>query len=133
MSKHTQLDFQNFLQNAAKLSLKELEIFVKELNAVIQKKKQKDKKYKEKTLLSQLNQLTLNKQQQERYHLLSEKLEMETITAKEQKEYTTLINVDEELRNKRVAILIELAQLKSLTLSALMKDLGLNFVKRAYA
>lgn len=113
MSKHTQIDVKDFLQSATKLSLNELEIFVKELNTLILQKKQKDKRYQEKVLLSQLNQLILSKQEQERYHLYSKKNEEETITKKEQKEYAVLINLEEELRNKRVAILIQLAQIRA--------------------
>ena len=85
MSRHTQIDVKDFLQSATKLSLKELETFVKELNTLIQQKKRKDKRYEEKALLSQLNQLVLSKPQQEWYHLYSKKLEEERITTKEQK------------------------------------------------
>ncbi len=131
MSKHTEIDLKTLLQNAAQLQIKELEAFVKELNILINTKKKQDKKYAEKKLLSELNQLVLSKQEQELYHLYSTKLEEETINKQEQKEYNSLIEKEEELRNERVKILVTLAQLQAVSLPILMKDLGLNKVKRA--
>ena len=131
MSKPTEINIKALLKNAAQLQLKELESFAKELNKLIHQKKKKGKKYQEKKLLSQLNKLILSKEEQEQYHLLSLKLESETISAEEQKIYTALITKEEQLRNERVKILIRLSQLKSVSLLVLMKDLGLNKVKRA--
>jgi len=50
MPEHSGIDIQTLLKNAAQLQIKELETFARELNALINKKKQ-DKKYSEKSYL----------------------------------------------------------------------------------
>lgn len=128
---NTEIDSQTFLKSVANLSLSELETFAKELNALIRKRKKKEIKNQEKALLSQLNQMVLTKDKHEKILELSPKVELETISIKEKKELQQLLEEAEELRNGRVKIMIELAQLKSVSLSTIMKDLGLKPLKRA--
>jgi hypothetical protein len=117
---------ENFLVTAANLSVKELEVLSKELNALIRRKKTVDKTYREKVLLGKINQTALAKTELERYIILVEKLELETIQEIEYQEFMQLVAKDEKLRNERVKYLIELSQLRGISLLQLMEDMGLN-------
>lgn len=127
----TEIDGKAFLKNAANLPLSELETFAKELNALIQQRRKKQIKKQEKALLVKINQAVLSKTKHEKILELSPKVELETISIKEQKELSKLLQEAEELRNKRVKIMIELAHLKSVSLPTIMKELGLKPLKRA--
>ena len=128
---NTEIDSQTFIKNVANLSISELEAFAKEINALIKQKKKKEIKNKEKGLKSKLNQTILSKAKRERVLELSPKVELETISKIEQKELGVLFDEAEELRNKRVEIMIELAHLKSVSLSVIMQELGLKPLMRA--
>lgn len=127
----TEIDGAAFLKNVANLPLSELETFAKELNDLIQQRRKKQVKDEEKILLAKINQAILSKKKHERILELSPKVELETITAKEQKELSKLLQEAEELRNKRVEIMIALAHLKAVSLPTIMKELGLKPLKRA--
>ncbi len=62
----------------------------------------------------------------ERYVLLHHKLELENLSESEHKEFTDLVTEEENYRNERVKYLIELAQLRAVSLPQLMTNLGLN-------
>ena len=62
----------------------------------------------------------------ERYHVLIEKLELGTMTDAEHAEFDILGNKEEKLRNQRVKNMIELAQLRAVSLSEVMVSLGLK-------
>lgn len=127
----TEIDGTAFLKNVANLPLSELETFAKELNDLIQQRKKKQIKDQEKTLLAEINQAILSKVKHERILELSPKVELETISIEEQKELSKLLAEAEELRNKRVEMMIALADLKSVSLPVIMKELGLKPLKRA--
>jgi hypothetical protein len=78
------------------------------------------------SIASQKKQLTLSKKKTQRYQELVEKLEFESITDAEHAEFMRLANHEEKLRNQRVKYLIELAQLRAVSLPQLMIDLGLK-------
>lgn len=83
-------------------------------------------KYQEKDLLHKINQTVLPDKQAERYALLIQKLEPDTMTETEHTEFMDLVCKEEALRNERVKYLIELAQLRNMPLLKLMDSLGLN-------
>ena len=128
---NTEIDSKTFLKNVANLSISELETFAKELKTLIKQRKKQELKDKEKAFLSQLNQAVLSKEKHERILELSPKVELETISTREQKELSKLLQEAEVLRNKRVKMMIELAHLKSVSLPTIMKELGLKPLKRA--
>ncbi|MFN4255062.1 MAG: hypothetical protein ACK4Q5_08675 [Saprospiraceae bacterium] len=124
--RQTAISTQEFLNGAIKLKINELEAFVRELNGLIFRKKTADSLYRQKELLRLINQTVLPSEKHERYIELSERLESETISETERQEFLQLAEEDATLRNQRVGMLIELAQLRNLSLAALMEEMGLT-------
>lgn len=124
--RQTAISTQEFLNGAIKLKVNELEAFVRELNGLIFRKKTADSLYRQKELLRLINQTVLPSEKHERYIELSERLESETISETERQEFLQLAEEDATLRNQRVGMLIELAQLRNLSLAALMEEMGLT-------
>ena len=122
----SEIDAQSLLASVSEIPVKELEYFVRELNALITRKKTKDKDYRERALLSKMNKTVLSKHKAERYVFLHHKLEMETLSESEHREFMDLVTEEENYRNERVKYLIELAQLRAVSLPQLMTSLGLN-------
>jgi hypothetical protein len=119
------IDSQNLLKDADRMAITELERFLKDVNALLRRKKTQDKTFRERYLLHKINCTVLDDTQTERYHILVEKLELGSITDIEHTEFETLANYEEKLRNKRVKYMIELAQIRENTLPQVMKSLGL--------
>ena len=67
----------------------------------------------------------------ERYHNLFEKIEASSATEAEYAEFELLANQEEKLRNQRVKYMIELSQIREVSLSKVMELLGLNPLARA--
>jgi len=122
----SEIDAKTLLAGVANLKLKELEEFMQELSGIVTRKKAKNKKYQEATLLNKHNQTILTKEKRSRYAVLYEKLEADTITEAERKEFLVLTKEDEKLRNERVKILIQLSHLKGVPFNQLLKSLGLK-------
>ncbi len=59
------------------------------------------------------------------------RLEMETMTPDEHQEYMALIAEEEQLRNQRVQVLLQLSQLRGISLPQIMEELGLISPGRA--
>jgi hypothetical protein len=121
-----EIDAQKFLTSVAQIPVNELEYFVMELNALITRRKTNDKVYRDRALLSKINGAILPKGKTERYMLLHLKLEAETISGSEYQEFMDLVAQEEELRNERVKYMIELSQLRGITLPQVMNSLGIN-------
>lgn len=124
----TEIDAQTFLSSVSQIPVNELEYFVRELNALITRRKESNKEYRDRALLSKINQAVLPKGQTERYVSLHLKLEAETISESEYQEFMDLVAQEELLRNERVKYMIELSQLRGVSLPQVMNSLGLNFV-----
>jgi hypothetical protein len=122
----TEIDTRAFLAGASALQISELEFLAREINAVITRKKTDDKDNRERQLIGLINQTALINGQLLRYRELTEKLESESLSEVEHKEYLALVETDEQLRNDRVKYLIELSQLRNVSLPSLMEELGLN-------
>lgn len=125
------LDTSVFLAGADNIKTDELESFVRELNGIIFRRKSSDTAYRQRELLRLINQTVLPKAQRERYMELAEQLDTETISEPERQEFLQLVAVEEELRNERVRLLIELSQLRHIPLSELMEEMGLTPPGRA--
>lgn len=113
------------LKSAAELQISDLELFARQLEAVIVRKKTTDKTFREKQLLQLINQTSLSMSQQETYQLLSQKIENETISNAEHHDYMQLVEIEEQLRNDRLKYLIELASLRDIPVMQLINQLGL--------
>lgn len=122
------IDTQSLLLGVSQMPINELEYFARELNALITRKKALDPKNQEKALLHKINQTVLPDKKAERYALLIQKLEPDTMTETEHAEFMDLVTEEEALRNERVKYLIELAQLRNMPLLQLMDSLGLNVI-----
>lgn len=131
MSKSSEINIKTYIQSFTQFKIKQLEAIIKELNLLLYRKKRKNDNYDERLLISKLNKTVLSKEKRALYRLYSQKVEEETITSEEQLVFDNLLDEAELLRNERVRILIDLAQIRSVSLPTLMKDLGLNPPQRA--
>ena len=131
MAKSPELNFKTYLKSFTQLKIKQLEALIRELNILLLKKKKQNDDFDERALISQLNRTVLSKEKRALYRLYSQKVEEETLIATEKIAFDKLADEAEQFRNKRVKILIDLAQLRSVSLSTLMQDLGLNPPQRA--
>jgi hypothetical protein len=121
----------SLLPNMTELPVAELEVYLIEISALIRRKQTTDKGVRERVLLDKITQTVLSKKKALRYQELVEKLEFGTLTDAEHAEFMHLATQEEKLRNLRVKCLIELAQLRAISLPQLMKDLGLKTAANA--
>ena len=119
------IDSQRLLRDADRMPVPELERFMKEINALLRRKRTHDKTLRERQLLYKINKTVLGATKTERYHVLIEKMEVGKMTDAEQTEFEILANQEEKQRNLRVKYMIELAQLRAVTLPQVMESLGL--------
>jgi len=120
-----QVSSRELLQGAEQLSLPELGAFVQQVIALHAQRKAPSLPKHEADLLLQINQ-RLPPATQQRYDILVAKRKAEILTADEYQELLRLIEQIENSDTKRVKRLVELAQLRGISLSALMKDLGIG-------
>ena len=120
------MDAQTLLKDVAQMPLPEIERFVQSVNALITQRKSTDKTYQDRLLLRKINETILGATKTKRYQLLVQKLEAETISDSEYKEFMQLAEEEETIRYERLTYLVELAQIRSITLPQLMENLGLN-------
>jgi hypothetical protein len=106
--------------------LHDLESFIRELNALVTQKRVSDKGKRDKSLLLKINQAILPEQTMERYIVLQDKMEVENLPESEYQELLNLVAQEEKIRNKRFQYLLELSQLRGISMTKLMDDLGLN-------
>ena len=120
------IDTQSLLRDADRMPVTELERFLNDISALLRRKRTQDKTLRERQLLHKINSTVLDAAQIERYHILVEKLELGTMTDAEHAELGLLGNKEEKLRNQRVKYMIELAQLRTVSLTQVMESLGLK-------
>ena len=125
-SSQTNLDVKALLAQAAKMKIQDLESFARDLNGIITRKKTKNKDNQIKILLAKVNDTVLDTESRQRYFSLLEKLDAETISEPEHKEFLELVAKEESLRNERVKYLIEISQLRNIPLPQLMEEMGLK-------
>jgi predicted O-linked N-acetylglucosamine transferase (SPINDLY family) len=124
----SKIDTRSILHGMTQMPVQELETFLQEVSALIRRKKTEDKEGREGLLLEKINQTILDKKKKERYQSLVVKLEADTISEIEHAEFTKLADLQEKLRNQRVKYLIELSQLRAVSLPQLMNSMGLNSI-----
>ena len=120
------MDAQSLLYNASQMPVTELESFIYQLNALVTRKKTPDNNLRDTVLLDKINRTVLEKSKRARYQTLIYKLEMETISDTDHAELEALVEEEEKIRVKRLKYLIELSQLRNVTLPQLMKTLELT-------
>jgi hypothetical protein len=128
---HVENTIPNLLGGFSEMPLKELEHFIKELNALAIKKRVLDKGNQDKILLRKINETALTEPLMERYIGLQEKMELDNLSDTEYQELLNLVDKEEKIRNKRFQYLLELSQLRGISLTELMNKLGLNILNHA--
>jgi hypothetical protein len=117
---------QQMLGNFSELPLKDIELFIKELNALAVRKRNDDMLKREKFLLRKINESVLKDTELQQYCRLQEQMELGELDNKEHQELLQLVEKEEKIRNKRFQYLIELSQLRAISLPELLNQLGLT-------
>ncbi len=121
---HADIEVKSFL---SQLENDELELFMKEIKALLALRGTKDKKAKELELLHRLNEeCTLPDAHWLRFEHLCKKRDAGTLNEEEKFELLDLIKEEEQLRLLRIQILGELAQLRGISLPQIAEELGIN-------
>lgn len=126
MQIQSDLNIESLIGGFTDMPLQDLESFIKELNALAIRKRYADKGKREKSLLLKINHAILPEETMERYTFLQEKMEIENLSDFEYQELLNLVNQEEKVRNKRFQYLLELSQLRTISLIELINSLGLN-------
>jgi hypothetical protein len=113
------------LSGVAQLETADLEQFVGQVNSLLEQRKVPNLPRRETELLEQINQ-GLPELIQQRYDALQIKLHEESIMSEEHQELLDLIDTVEQASTDRLQALIELAQLRQISLNALMNQLDIH-------
>lgn len=119
------IELDKVLDGVAKLDTLELEQFLSQVSILLARKKAASLPEREAELLQEINQ-SLPPVNQQRYDKLTAKLQANNITPGEYQELLQLIDQIELADAKRVEHLIELAQLRNLSLDELMNQLSIH-------
>lgn len=131
MSIQAESPIQSLLGGFSEMPLKDLEYFIRELNALAIRKRFSDKEKRDKFLLRKINESVLPDTAMAHYIYLQEKMELEKLPDAEYQELLSLVDKEEKIRNKRFQYLLELSQLRGISLTELMNHLGLNILNYA--
>ena len=119
------IELDEMLDGIAKLDTPELERFLSQVSVLLAQRKAPSLPEREAELLQKINQ-GLPTALQQRYDELTAKLEAETITPAEHQELLQLIDQIELADAERLQHLIELAQLRNMSLDELMDQLDIH-------
>lgn len=125
ITKQVDLGIEDIIAGMSNLETPELERFMQRIGQIVARRKFSSVSEQERELLFKINNV-IPVVSQERYALLSEKMQAETITPSEHKELLKLVEKLEAKYVKRLEYLIELARIRNLSLQQLMKQLHLN-------
>ena len=119
------LSLGDVLKGMEKLSVEEMDAFMKKLLAIRAKKIAPSLSAKETDLFQQIN-ATLPDETFHRYDKLDEKREMGTLSEKEHRELMDIIDQLEELDLKRAEGLAELSKIRGVPFKTLVQQLGIQ-------
>lgn len=122
---NSHLSFDELLNSVEQLSLSELEQFVFRVIELRAKRRAPNLSKDQAQLLKKINQ-GLSPDIQKRYNELNAKRKAETLTPEEHQELLQLTDQIEKSDAERVKYLAELAQLRGISLTALMKELDIR-------
>jgi len=125
------IDFEQLLDGVAQLDTPALESLLSQVSLVLAQRKAPRLSKQESTLLQKIN-LGLPAVTQQRYIELQTKLHSQIITADEYQELLQLIDVVELADANRLQSLLELAQLRQMSLDKVMDQLGIHPPHPAY-
>ena len=92
------IDMQTLASNFSTLNVDDLEVFMNEINDIINRKKSKPKKHRIAELNQLINATVLSPEKLIEYKTLIQKLENKTITEAERQHFLILVQEDEALR-----------------------------------
>jgi hypothetical protein len=119
------IELDEVLDSVAQLEIAELGQFAFQVNSVLARRKAPSLPEQEAELLQRINQGVAPTALQ-RYDELNAKRQDETLTPEEHQELLALITRIEEADAERLKHLVELAQLRGVSLDALMDQLGIH-------
>ena len=114
------------LTGIASLETSELEQFLQEVAQLLARRKTQTLSEKETELLLKINQPLLETDVQKKHNQLYQKLRNETISPEEHEQLMQLIKEREKRGGLRLSALVQLAQLRKITPTELMKQLGIT-------
>ena len=117
--------FEDFLEGLAKSETRDIEQFMKDVGQLLAKRKAPNLSKRETELLLKINQ-SWSLENQKRYDFLAKKLQNETIAEDEYNELMILSEESEGMDVERLKNLLELSQLRNVSLDKLMQQLGLT-------
>jgi hypothetical protein len=121
----SQVEIDELLQGVARLGSRDLEQFADRVQALRAHRRAPSLPKREAELLQLINH-GLPAEVRQRYDALNDKLHAETITDEEHQELLGLIEQVKQADAERLRNLVELAQLRQLSLDELMEQLGLR-------
>jgi hypothetical protein len=125
ITKQVDLGLDDILNGFSELDTKDLEKFMQRIGHLIARRKVAHLPERESTLLMKINK-AIPTTLQKRYELLLTKNREETITPEEHEELLKIITKIETKNAERLEYLIELSQIRNMSLDALMRQLHLN-------
>ncbi len=130
IQKGVKVGFEDLLKGAAQMGTEDLERFMDKLSHLLARRKTPKPSERELELLKIIYE-PLKAKTQHRYDMLSAKLQAESISPKEHQELLDLVEVAEGHNVDWLKALIELAQLRGVSVEDLMMQLGLSQLKAA--
>ena len=125
ISRQIELNVDEILSSVAQLNVADLEQFVSQVSTILARRRAPSLSERETILLQKINNGTPGPVRQQ-YHLLDAKRRNETLTEAEHNQLLLLIEQIERSDAERLASLIELAQLRGITVDALMHQHGIR-------
>lgn len=119
------IDLHTVLDGVARLDLPELERFASDVNSLVARRKAPYLPQQEARLLKKINRGVAPAVRQ-RYAELNARLLDETLSEEEHNELLSLVETIEKADADRLKYLLELAQLRSTSLDALMDQMGIR-------
>lgn len=114
------------MRRVEKWETPDVEQLLREVSGVLVRRKLQTLPTRESELLLQINQATFSPESAKRYKALRKKLQSETITEEEHSNLLVLSQKQEQHNVERLRCLIELAQIRNVSLDDVMKQLGLT-------
>lgn len=122
---------EEILDGISHLDTPDLEIFLREVGHLLAKRKATTLSKRETQLLLKINEAVFPDDVQKEYDELYKKLSSEKISPQQHQRLLVLIKQREESGVEKLACLIELAQLKKVSLSTLLDQLGIQSISDA--
>lgn len=121
----SQITFQDLLKGVEQLEIKDLEKFVDNVLKIRARKITPSLSKEESTLIKKINK-PLPKKLNQRFEVLNQKRQLETLTEMEHQELIEITKKFEALNVARLKALADLSKIRQLPVRKLMKQLGIS-------